>query len=278
MPSQRFEGAMEAKLSNPLAASPALGRAATSVTTLAEHKSNATDESSSLLAAKENSTSATIDGLVGFFTSTLYKDYHVDSRPQLYPTTASSSPSCGSEAAVGVGRNAMHWEAFYFPLEEPLTLPKDSTLKCTVAQVTGVATESSTPPPSADENPNLGTGSEFVAAASDELWYEWAVEALPSETNGSDVAAPPSTSSAGCPRDGNPSDVRCIGSNDGVRRVGGGQKHSIKLGSYFVPKGSDIPMEDGKAPLQLAMLRQNAERWKHSFLPAAIADLEDQEK
>jgi hypothetical protein len=242
LPSPRFEGTIEAQLNYLLAASP-VSSTATTAATLVEHNSNSARGAPSSLAAKEEAATSTVDGLVGFFTSTLYKDYQVDSRPKLYYTgTSSSASSCGSET-IGIGRNAMHWEAVYFPLQEPLTLPKDSSLKCTVAQVTGTITAESSALLTVESQRSNDKSGEFVAAASDEMWYEWTIEAVSTDASG-------------------------VNFDDSVRR-GGGRQHSINLGSYFVPKGSDIPTEDGKAPLQLAMLRQNAERWKHSYLPAA---------
>lgn len=264
-PRRRFEGTLTAQLSQPLAASSAAALAALASEAAA---SRSTAEGGPVLAPSDE---ATVDGVVGFFGSTLYGALHVDSRPQLHAATSTSG---GSE--VGAGRNAMHWEAFYFPLKEPLTLPRGALLTCTVAQVTCPAAEGSSATSDAAVLQPDDDGDEYVAAASDEMWYEWKVEALPAAVPATADAAAADAAAAvvspvAVPVGAASSEAASAGSSAAGRR-GGGRQHSIKLGSDFVPKGSDIPAEDGGARLQLAMLRQNAERWRHSYLPAAAPD------
>jgi hypothetical protein len=248
-PRRRFEGTVSAQLSQPLAASPASAAALAAPASEVVAASSSTAEGGPVLASRDQ---AVVDGMVGFFTSTLYGALHVDSRPKLHTVSPAID---GSE--VGEGRNAMHWEAFYFPLKEPLKLPRGAMLKCSVAQVTFPAAEGSA---SCSAVIHPTDGEAYVAAASDEMWYEWAVEALAS-------AAGPASALASA-------DAAVAAGSSATARRGGGRQHRIKLGSDFVPKGSDIPAEDS-ARLQLAMLRQNAARWKHSYLPAAAKSPEE---
>ena len=252
LPRRRFEGRLKCALARP--AAPSAAEAARPAAAAAAGCDSGSCDSGGTVV---------IDGVIGYFTSTLYGDIVVDSRPLLFPfgPAAPDAPgapgepvSPGSGGGGGVlgsrGRTAMHWEAFYFPLEAPVRAEAGAALEVVVAQVTARAA-------AADGGEGGGEGGHggagesggepFEAVVDDELWYEWRVggsAVCGGRHRGITLGAPLAAVSAGAPP----------------------AAALPPRGGNAAPEGSGPPK--GAPSLELAMLLQKAERWQSSYVPA----------